>query len=195
MCSQLFNFCICWVARTAKQSRETQPIQKTEDPQQASSADESDEKLAERAKREAAQKEAMEKAAREAARKRGEFTFDDLKFEIERDGEFQDEMITDQLKKLDRKPMRLRGYILPNSVFQQSGIKSFVLVRDNKECCFGPGAMLYDCVMVEMTEGKTANFSTRPVSVKGTFEIDTKTYKYPNGGHFAVFRIKATEVK
>ncbi len=54
--------------------RETQPIQKTEDPQQASSADESDEKLAERAKREAAQKEAMEKAAREAARKRGEFT-------------------------------------------------------------------------------------------------------------------------
>ncbi len=58
-----------------------------------------------------------------------------------------------------------------------------------------PGAMLYDCVMVEMTEGKTANFSTRPVSVKGTFEIDTKTYKYPNGGHFAVFRIKATEVK
>ena len=178
---------------TAAQDRPAEV--KTGDESPPSKTDETEDKLAERAKREAAKKEEMEKKAREAARKRGEFTFDDLKFEIERDGEFQETMLTEELKNLNRKPMRLRGYILPNSVFQQSGIKSFVLVRDNKECCFGPGAMLYDCVMIEMMDGKTANFSTRPVSVKGTFEIDTKTYKYPNGGHFAVFRIKATEVK
>ena len=42
-----------------------------------------------------------------------------------------------------------------------------VLVRDNLECCFGPGAALYDCVMVRMNPGKTTNFSIRPVTVEG----------------------------
>jgi hypothetical protein len=122
-------------------------------------------------------------------------TFDDLKFDIEKGGEFKSEMLTKDIKELDKKVLKLRGFILPTSVFQQTGIKQFVLVRDNQECCFGPGAAIYDCVIVEMQPGKTTSFATRVVTVKGKFEIDTKSYKYPDGGHYAIFKMTAEEVK
>ena len=138
---------------------------------------------------------AEERKAREAARKRGEMTFDDLKFDIEKGAEFKSEMITKNLKELDKKTFTLRGFILPTSVFQQSGIKQFVLVRDNQECCFGPGAAIYDCVVVEMAPGKSTNFATRVVTVKGKFEIDTESFQDPNGGYYAIFKMTADEVK
>ncbi len=136
-----------------------------------------------------------EERLREAARKRGDFTFDDLKFEIEKDQEFKESMLTDAVRALNDKKLRIKGFILPASVFQLKGIKQFVLVRDNNECCFGPGAALYDCIMIEMAEGKTTNFSNLPVSVSGTMKIDTETYQYPDGGHYAIFKMIATDVK
>jgi hypothetical protein len=138
---------------------------------------------------------AEERKARDAARKRGEITFDDLKFDIEKGGEFKKEMITKEIEELNNKTVKLRGFILPTSVFQQSGIKQFVLVRDNQECCFGPGAALYDCVIVEMQPGKTANFSTRVVAVKGKLELDSQSFQYPDGGHYAIYKMTAEEVK
>jgi hypothetical protein len=138
---------------------------------------------------------AEERKARDAARKRGEITFDDLKFDIEKGGEFKKEMITKEIGELDKKTVKLRGFILPTSVFQNSGIKQFVLVRDNQECCFGPGALLFDCVIVEMEPGKTATFSTRVVSVKGKLEIDSESFRYPEGGHYAIYKMTAEEVK
>ncbi len=138
---------------------------------------------------------AGERKAREAARKNGEITFDDLKFEIEKGADFKPEMLTKEIKELDKKIVKLRGFILPTSVFQQAGIKQFVLVRDNQECCFGPGAAIYDCVIIEMAPGKTTNFATRVVTVKGKFEMDTATYQYPDGGYYAIYRMTAEEVK
>jgi len=138
---------------------------------------------------------AEERKARDAARKRGEITFDDLKFDIEKGGEFKKEMITKEIGELDKKTVKLRGFILPTSVFQNSGIKQFVLVRDNQECCFGPGALLFDCVIIEMEPGKTATFSTRVVSVKGKLEIDSESFRYPEGGHYAIYKMTAEEVR
>lgn len=136
-----------------------------------------------------------EERLREAARQRGNYTFDDLKFDIEKDQEFEESMLTDSVRALHDKKLRIKGYMLPASVFQLKGIKQFVLVRDNQECCFGPGAALYDCIMIEMAEGKSTEFSDRPVSVSGTMKIDTESFQYPDGGHYAIFRMTATEVK
>jgi hypothetical protein len=44
-------------------------------------------------------------------------------------------MLTKEIEAMDGQLIRIRGYMLPS--FQQSGIKKFVLVRDNMECCFG----------------------------------------------------------
>ena len=138
---------------------------------------------------------AEERKAHEAARKRGEIIFDDLKFDIEKGAKFAPVMITKELMELDKKIFKLRGFILPATVFQQTGIKEFVLVRDNQQCCFGPGAAIYDCVMVEMNPGKTTNFSTRVVTVKGKLEIDIEKYKDEEGANYAMYRMTAEEVK
>ncbi len=132
---------------------------------------------------------------------KGEINFDDLKFDIEKDGAFDESMWTERLKTINGKNVKLRGYILPSSTYQNRGFKQFVLVRDNKECCFGPGAALYDCVFVNMVDGNTADFATRPVTVEGKFVLDPETYKYPGGKgprgatHMAVFRIEGVKVK
>lgn len=143
----------------------------------------------------ASRSEESDRRAREAARQRGQYTFDDLKFDIEPDAEFFPHLLTEEIRKLHQQPMEIRGYILPTSVFQQRGFTQFVLVRDNQECCFGPGAALYDCIMVQMMPGQKANFSTRPVMVKGRFEIDEETYQYPDGGHYAIYRLVAERVR
>lgn len=139
---------------------------------------------------------AEDRKAREAAKKRGELTFDDLKFEMEKGAEFKPEMLTQANKDIDKKVWKLRGFILPSTLFSRTGIKEFVLVRDNQECCFGPGAALYDCVMVTMAPGKTIDYATRIVTVKGKLEIDTESFQYPDeGGHYAVYKMIAEEVK
>lgn len=103
-------------------------------------------------------------------------------------------MLTEEIEKLHDQTVRLRGFILPASVMQLRNIKKFVLVRDNQECCFGPGAALYDAVIVQMTGDATVEFTTRPVAVKGKFKI--KEYKYPGDeGHYAIYEMQATEVE
>jgi len=120
-----------------------------------------------------------------------EITFDDVKLDMKAGDPFQRSLLTPSVKKLDGAPVRIRGYILPS--FQQAGIKQFVLVRDNMQCCFGPGAALHDCILVEMTGNAAANFSVRPVSVTGVFSV--KEVVGPDGTHLAIYHMDGKEVK
>jgi hypothetical protein len=129
--------------------------------------------------------------ADDSAAKTKDVTFDDIKFDIKKDAPFKREMLTDKIEKLAGSSIKIRGYILPS--FQQKGIKQFVLVRDNMQCCFGPGAALYDCILVEMAEGKSASFTVRPVSVEGKFEISE--FIGPDGKHLAIYRMVGEEVE
>jgi hypothetical protein len=61
-----------------------------------------------------------------------------------------------------------------------------VLVRDNQECCFGPGAALYDCILVEMKPGSTADFTIRPIAVEGVFNI--REFEV-DGKHLAIYQM------
>lgn len=137
---------------------------------------------------------AEDRSSRNTAKSKGSLTFDDIKFDIEKDGKFERKMLTKEIEALNKKTISIRGYILPASVYKQSGIQEFVLVRDNMECCFGPGAALYDCIIIQMSKGKTAEFTTKPVAVKGKFEI--QEFKYPDSeDHYAIYKMTAIEVK
>ena len=136
---------------------------------------------------------AEDRSSRATARAKGDLTFDDIKFDIDKGEAFERSMLPKEIEELNKKTIRIRGYILPASVFKQSGIEEFVLVRDNQECCFGPGAALYDCIMIKMEKGKTAEFTTRPVAVKGKFEVEE--FKFPDGTHYAIYKLTATEAK
>ncbi len=120
-----------------------------------------------------------------------EITFDDIKLEMEKGAPFTRDLLPTRVTSLAGTAIRIRGYILPS--FQQTGLTQFVLVRDNQECCFGPGAALHDSVVVRMRPGRTADFSIRPVAVAGTFKIDE--LRAPDGSHLAIYALDGDEVK
>lgn len=128
-----------------------------------------------------------------AARSTGprDISFDDVKLDLAKGAPFTPEALTPRVRELERRRVRIRGYILPS--FQQTGLTQFVLVRDNLECCFGPGAALHDCVVVRMAPGKTADFSIRPVAVTGVFRVEE--LRGPAGGHLAIYSMEGLEVK
>ena len=113
-------------------------------------------------------------------------SFDDVKFEMKKKASFKRSLLTKEIVDLDGQLIKIRGYILPS--FQQKGITRFVLVRDNMECCFGPGAALYDCIVVDMESGKSTSFTVRPITVEGIFTV--REYKGPNGKHLAIYHLK-----
>jgi hypothetical protein len=129
-------------------------------------------------------------AIRPAGRPR-EINFDDIKLDMDKGAPFVRDLLPERVTALAGEPIRIRGYILPS--FQQTGLTQFVLVRDNQECCFGPGAALHDCIVVRMRPGKTADFSIRPVAVAGVFRIDE--LRAPDGTHLAIYALDGDEVK
>ena len=120
-----------------------------------------------------------------------EISFDDIVFTMNDGTAFSQALLPEGVVSLKGQRIRIRGYILPS--FQQTGLTQFVLVRDNMECCFGPGAALYDCIVVKMAPGRTADFSIRPVAVTGIFGI--KELKGPNGNHLAVYALTGDSVQ
>jgi hypothetical protein len=101
-----------------------------------------------------------------------EITFDDIKFDMQPGDDFSRSMLTDDINALNKTRVRIRGYIRPG----------------NKECCFGPGAMIYDCVLVKLKQDETCDFTVRPITVEGEFFF--KEYKGPDGRIWAVYWIK-----
>lgn len=99
-------------------------------------------------------------------------TFDDIKFDIEKDGKFERSMLTPEIEALQGQRIVIRGYITPLSVLKNRDLTDFVLVRDNQECCFGPGAAIYDCIKIELDSSHPTDFTVFPIAVEGTFRID-----------------------
>jgi len=120
-----------------------------------------------------------------------DISFDDIKLDLKKGDPFSRDLLPARVTALETTRIRIRGYILPS--FQQTGLTQFVLVRDNMECCFGPGALLHDCVVVRMIPGKTAAFSIRPVAVTGTFHV--QELRGPDGRHLAIYTLDGEAVE
>ncbi|MBX3417685.1 MAG: hypothetical protein KF851_08790 [Pirellulaceae bacterium] len=134
---------------------------------------------------------ALSFAQEKRTQKVNECTFDDIKFDMEIGGQFSDEMLTDKIRGYEGQTMRIRGFIRPS--FKQSGLTKFVFVRDNQECCFGPGAALYDCIMVQLADGQETEYTLRPVTLRGTFYF--REYLGPDGEIWAIYRMKDAYVE
>jgi hypothetical protein len=130
-------------------------------------------------------------AAKPDQQRTRDISFDTVKFDMQKDEPFQRKMITPAIENIANTKIRIRGYILPS--FQQSGLAQFVLVRDNMQCCFGPGAALYDCIVVQMSEGKSTNFTIQPVAVEGTFSI--QEVNGADGKCLAIYHMQADKVQ
>jgi hypothetical protein len=118
-------------------------------------------------------------------------TFDTVKLNMKKGDPFRSELLTPEVKKLDGNRVRIRGFILPPP--QQNGLTRFVLVRDNMACCFGPGAAIYDSMIVQMKPGLSMDYSVQPIMVEGTFnihEVDT-----PDGRCLSIYHMTADKAE
>ena len=78
----------------------------------------------------------------------------------------------DWLKKLDGQKIRLRGFMHPQSAFQENGLKRFVLCRDTGPCCFGPKPTIYYLVEVTLKSGTSTSYiENKAFDVEGVFHI------------------------
>ena len=119
-----------------------------------------------------------------------DLTFDDIKFDMKKGDPFERSLLTKKIDELSGATIRIRGYMLPS--FQQKGITQFVLVRDNMQCCFGPGAALCDCIMVDL-KGTTTTYTVKPIAVEGIFKVEE--FLDPDGNVLAIYHLDGTKVK
>ncbi|QEG23973.1 hypothetical protein [Mariniblastus fucicola] len=119
-----------------------------------------------------------------------DLTFDDLKFDIEVGEPFERSLLSEEVKAFDGKQITLSGYMRPS--FKASGLKGFIFVRDDKECCFGPQAAIYDCVRVYMKKGTDTDYIVRPFKVRGDFYFKEK--EGPDGAIWSIFNMKNASI-
>ncbi|MCA9115800.1 MAG: hypothetical protein KDA79_12010 [Planctomycetaceae bacterium] len=70
---------------------------------------------------------------------------------------------------LEGKQIFLKGYMYPTR--ESEGLTSFLLVKDNQQCCFGGQPQVTDMIMVQLPTSQAADYTQSLVSVAGTFRI------------------------
>ena len=78
--------------------------------------------------------------------------------------------IPDEVHALVGKPIFLKGFMYPTE--QMTGLKSFLLVKDSDQCCFGGQPAREDMIGVVMTGEEGVDFYPGRVSVAGEFELN-----------------------
>ena len=85
----------------------------------------------------------------------------------------------------------IKGYVYPGK--QTSGIKQFVLCRDNGDCCFGGQPRLTDRIMVNLEGPLALEYSTRLRHLAGTFHVEPGRAVDGLGG--AIYHLDADYLK
>jgi hypothetical protein len=79
------------------------------------------------------------------------------------------EGVAKSVEGLNGKKVYLKGYMYPTN--QNTGIKRFVLCRDNGTCCFGGKPKLTDMVEVKLKDPLTSDLTSSLRGVGGTFRV------------------------
>ncbi len=72
-------------------------------------------------------------------------------------------------RELDGQRVFIKGYIYPG--LQTRGIRQFVLVRDQGDCCFGGNPKLTDRIQVQLADPLTIDFHDGLFRLAGTFHV------------------------
>lgn len=118
-----------------------------------------------------------------------DISFADLAFDIQKGKELSLEMVPEKIRKLSGEQVRIRGFMMPTQ--NKKGNTSFVLVRDNQEEFPLP---IYDNILVTLNEGKTADFTVRPIAVTGRFSVTNKTFVRSDKRLLSTYAIEASGI-
>ena len=128
-------------------------------------------------------------AAPESTKDAVGISFEQLEFEFAERIEIKPESLPEPVRKLLNKKVRIRGYMWPDVLYDK-GNTQFILVRSDKSSgAFVSGPELCENIVVKMQEGKTVDFTMRPITVEGmlTFRVE----RFPDEPPTSVLRIVA----
>jgi len=91
-------------------------------------------------------------------------------------------MIPESAVKMNGRNVLLKGYMYPGK--QQQGIRQFLLVRDQGDCCFGGNPKMTDRVLVQMADKQTTEYTPRLRKIAGRFSIRPAGAVDVDGGVF-----------
>jgi hypothetical protein len=83
-------------------------------------------------------------------------------------------IVPPEIAALDGKKVFIKGYIRPDSIPVSRGIKEFLLVRDNNQCCFGDLSKIayYDQMYVNLVGSRTIDYSQGVFRMGGVLKIE-----------------------
>ena len=85
--------------------------------------------------------------------------------------------VSSDVKQLEGKPIFVKGYMYPQR--QTEGLKTFLLLKDTGECCFGGDPAVTDMIGIKLKGTEASHHEQQLVSVAGTFRIN------PNYGNWS----------
>jgi hypothetical protein len=92
-------------------------------------------------------------------------TYDDLQPDERVPGQVVPATIHDQ----DGKRVFIKGYVLAGT--RREGIQTFILVRDQGDCCFGGNPKLTDRILVQLKPGRVFSYTDRRQKIIGEFHV------------------------
>ena len=119
-----------------------------------------------------------------------EITFEDINLGMQQDMVFRPWLVTDRLRELQDKLIRIQGYMLPFD--RQTGIKEFVLLR-NTECKFGQGGQADHLISVKLQGDLSTRFHNGIVEVDGVLRLNPFTG--PDGNTWSIYDLEGCRVK
>ncbi len=81
---------------------------------------------------------------------------------------------------LEGKKIFIKGYVYPGREIQ--GIKTFLLVRDQGDCCFGGNPKITDRVQVTLSDPLRLTYRSRMFHLAGVFHVKPTTAVNAGGG-------------
>lgn len=114
-------------------------------------------------------------------------TFDDVKLDIKPDVVYDKSMLSDRVRELEGKYVRIRGFICAEATFKQKDIKQFILIKNN-QCKFGVGGQFHHNMAVHLKPADAIDFTTRAVTVEG--KLTLKPMNGPNGKTWTLYHLE-----
>ena len=99
--------------------------------------------------------------------------------------------VPESAKAFDGKRVFVKGFVYPGR--ETTGIKQFVLCRDNGACCFGGKPKLNDMIQVTLKEPLTLDYDTRMRGVGGVFRV--KEESASDGLGVVLYQLEADQLR
>lgn len=90
---------------------------------------------------------------------------------------------------LEGKRVFIKGYVYPGR--EKEGIRKFLLVRDQGECCFGGNPKITDRILVTLDDPLRLTYEPRMHKLGGTFHVEARNSAIDNAAGGVFYHLKA----